>query len=100
MTAFGLILILLGSGIALAGCMMDGGKHKAADAPPQIEVRAPDVPIPARSDILQIEDRDPKTGRFDSPDTSPSGVDIVARWNAYRDADGRVYYGREYKPKK
>lgn len=48
--------------------------------------------------ILQVNDRDSKTGRFDTPNTNPhTGLPIVSRWNAYRDSEGNVVYGSEYK---
>lgn len=50
--------------------------------------------------ILQVPDRNPATGRFDTPDTNVhNGLPIVSRWNAYRDSEGNVVYGTEYQVK-
>lgn len=84
MTALGFILIMLGSAIALIGCMTE---KPCAVAQDQDQVRKPC--------IGQFQDRDER-GRMTIPDIAPDGAQTLFKWTAIESADGHVFYGTRY----
>ena len=110
MFSFGIFLVV--TGLLLAACSHMEHTDEASEleeriknyavelnsAHEQIETQRKKYEIETRHAILQVSDRDSKTGRFDTPNANPhTGLPIISRWNAYRDAEGNVVYGSEYK---
>ena len=88
MQAVGLILILLGSAIALVGRLTE--KPRVVETIKVVEreqVRKPS--------IGQFADRNAK-GQMCIPDIAPDGAQTLFKWTAIESADGHVFYGTRY----